>query len=759
MFKRLQDRWKRFEEWVDEDDVPGATPQTESPSQTPPTTQLEAQPVADDEPEPDLAEAYCYTNETTTSPYTYTPLSPTIKSAIRVLTLLPGRADADIECQLIELDLNNPWTDDDEGFEALSYVWGDITDTTPIQIDGATIQIGRSLRSALLHLRYFNKPRILWVDAVCINQEDMDERNSQVMLMGEIYSKAARTLVWLGCPCCLLSVLGRSRGVYQQGQWEKQLVAIGPLFQSIEILGTEARKLAEEGREVVPKKGEIDEDGKTTYDKIRKLDPQWNFIFRENSWWTRIWTLQEIVLAKEARLCMYDQEVDWDLLVDAMPYYSALGFNKFTVIYAGTKTNTGLEPFNMVNAMREAREPGSDLVTGDVGDEFLYYLSLSHWRDCGVAHDKIYALLGLFSQESDVGIEVDYRSDAEDVYRSATKALLQQSKSLDALGFCYPYKIPRVSGLPSWLPDWGSAGNLAMPLMNDAKGELRATHASRGLPTKLRWEDDDRTLVVDGHIIDAITKLSSIQVSPAHDDRNEGSLDHMLNDPVMHAEADKSPQTWDELDPDRPIRHLLSSWTRGAKLGASFLSKALFHVLSNIVEIRETYLEWENFARSELGENIDHRHIFRDTVTTSTACPLEPALFDARFDGWLKAVKSVEKFKKAKLDQYAKKTYLSVTGFSAIINTEDDDLPEPFTAYLSHAPRRRLGITAGKRLCLLPKMTEVGDKVVLLRGGRVPVILRQREDSSMQFVGEAYVHDAMDGEAFDEDKCVDFRLT
>ncbi|KAK0710545.1 hypothetical protein B0T21DRAFT_454996 [Apiosordaria backusii] len=79
-------------------------------------------------------------------------------------------------------------------------------------------------------------------------------------------------------------------------------MAIENIFQVIEILGNEARKIAEEGRQVVPKKGGTHENG-TTYDRINKLDPKWDLILIENPWWTRIWTLQEIVLAKEANLC------------------------------------------------------------------------------------------------------------------------------------------------------------------------------------------------------------------------------------------------------------------------------------------------------------------------------------------------------------------------------------------------------------------------------------------------------------------------
>ena len=82
-------------------------------------------------------------------------------------------------------------------YEALSYVWGDGSEKTPIQINGSTLEVGTNLRLALFNLREPNKPRTLWIDAICINQDDISERNQQVTIMGDIYSRARRTVVWL----------------------------------------------------------------------------------------------------------------------------------------------------------------------------------------------------------------------------------------------------------------------------------------------------------------------------------------------------------------------------------------------------------------------------------------------------------------------------------------------------------------------------------------------------------------------------------
>ncbi|RYC60279.1 hypothetical protein CHU98_g5932 [Xylaria longipes] len=86
-------------------------------------------------------------------------------------------------------------------YEALSYVWtprGSPIEATPIQVDDKTIYIGSNLRVALYNLRYLDKPRTLWIDALCIDQSSVVERNQQVAFMRDIYRSASRTVIWLG---------------------------------------------------------------------------------------------------------------------------------------------------------------------------------------------------------------------------------------------------------------------------------------------------------------------------------------------------------------------------------------------------------------------------------------------------------------------------------------------------------------------------------------------------------------------------------
>ena len=112
--------------------------------------------------------------------------------SIRILRLKPGAEDEEIECALVDGPLSQM------DFEALSYVWGVSLLLYTIIVNGKPFYVTYNLHSALKELRYADHERLLWVDAVCINQGDNTEKSSQVQMMRDIYAKASITVVWLG---------------------------------------------------------------------------------------------------------------------------------------------------------------------------------------------------------------------------------------------------------------------------------------------------------------------------------------------------------------------------------------------------------------------------------------------------------------------------------------------------------------------------------------------------------------------------------
>ncbi|KAF1996060.1 heterokaryon incompatibility, partial [Amniculicola lignicola CBS 123094] len=112
---------------------------------------------------------------------------------IRVLTLLPGTYD-----DPIDIKLTKHWIENDPTYEALSYVWGIEMSVHLASVNNILMEITENLDIALRHLRYESEHRFMWIDALCINQEDMQERNHQVQLMGPIYANATKVVIWLG---------------------------------------------------------------------------------------------------------------------------------------------------------------------------------------------------------------------------------------------------------------------------------------------------------------------------------------------------------------------------------------------------------------------------------------------------------------------------------------------------------------------------------------------------------------------------------
>ncbi|PVH77578.1 HET-domain-containing protein, partial [Cadophora sp. DSE1049] len=112
---------------------------------------------------------------------------------IRVLTLHPGSGDEEIFCSLVAARLDEP-----PPYEALSYAWGNPNERHSIRCDNGKFDVTVNLFAALKRLRDISVERLLWIDAICINQKDEIEKGAQVQQMAEIYSSATRVLIWFG---------------------------------------------------------------------------------------------------------------------------------------------------------------------------------------------------------------------------------------------------------------------------------------------------------------------------------------------------------------------------------------------------------------------------------------------------------------------------------------------------------------------------------------------------------------------------------
>jgi hypothetical protein len=124
--------------------------------------------------------------------YQYRPLPS--ENFVRLLELYPGHTNDNIDCTLRQTKL-----EDAPKYEAISYAWVDPANKINVLCDGKIIMVTPNLKDALHRLKLKDRSRILWTDAICINQNDEVEKGSQVKLMARIYGNATRVCAWLGC--------------------------------------------------------------------------------------------------------------------------------------------------------------------------------------------------------------------------------------------------------------------------------------------------------------------------------------------------------------------------------------------------------------------------------------------------------------------------------------------------------------------------------------------------------------------------------
>lgn len=237
--------------------------------------------------------------------YRYHPLDEDAKE-IRLLTLFPASLSSDIRGRLDVVPLHDqPFPE----FEALSYAWGTSPNLSSILIDTDTgfssLLVSQSLAEALPYLRHNERTRALWIDAICIDQQDLAERSSQVQRMADIYSSAAKVVIWLG-PGSEDSALGL-RCIKRMGS--KVTVDWG--LQTMTAT-TEIGHWAD----IREKPYISDADGIAVYNVLNR------------NWFKRLWIWQEAWLAREAVVLCGTHSSVWQnvrstvYMLNAKPFHS-----------------------------------------------------------------------------------------------------------------------------------------------------------------------------------------------------------------------------------------------------------------------------------------------------------------------------------------------------------------------------------------------------------------------------------------------------
>ncbi|KAL8740940.1 MAG: hypothetical protein Q9184_008441, partial [Pyrenodesmia sp. 2 TL-2023] len=405
---------------------------------------------------------------------------------IRLLELLPGTSGFPIRCRLRYEDLNPRSTV--LGFQALSYCWGNSSERKSIIIDNATLlTVTTSLYLALHYIRDISKPKLLWVDAVCINQKDTEEKNQQVALMRRIYSAASAVLIWLGEP---------SHDSHAAFELIPEILRAKRLDEASGI-----------------QNGDLWDLSKDHWGLPWTTDPVWYPLFAllRRPWFKRAWIIQELAVSTNATvLCGYDK-VSWTEFGEAYAYLAASGVMM-------TYVPVALVNFSILDHARH-------LVKQATPQPALHVLMRHRQALASDPRDKIFAFGGLIAADHNVSScrKPEYGRHAASIFKTFAVETLKNDRALKILSVPRVQEHSSVGQLPSWVPDWSVSDQAASlqswEIDEKTKGLIRPDFAATGSSkcTPLFNQDFTR-LGLRGAIVDRILLAAPEIANPADRD-------------------------------------------------------------------------------------------------------------------------------------------------------------------------------------------------------------------------------------------------
>lgn len=368
----------------------------------------------------------------------------------------PGQA-------LVRCRLQHASLDERVSYTALSYTWGDPNTTREILLDGRRVPVTRNLESALrqiaIECRDSNGPTpLLWVDAVCIDQQNEAERTQQVSQMDTIFGKASQTVVWLGSASedsklAMDTLHGLNRAAVwitsSFSSWSQFPFGEGasnPLVRHIEsVLNQILVALRHSDSAMLSAIGSL----------------------FERPWFRRVWVIQERVLSLNCIVCCGSEHITWKEFYNG--FWVLCGLRDYlNLVGTGQQDSSALSVF-----LTAALDRVTPVAFTSPTSSFLQLCSLLSRMapraqlQASDRRDYVYALLGLINPDISPSISVDYSKDWATIQTEVAKACLTYYGptvlSFAGHRFTTGSTSPQEHGVPSWAPDWSSE-HLPQPL-------------------------------------------------------------------------------------------------------------------------------------------------------------------------------------------------------------------------------------------------------------------------------------------------------
>ncbi|RSL96633.1 hypothetical protein CDV31_013406 [Fusarium ambrosium] len=683
------------------------------------------------------------TDPTKAVPNLYHPLDAD-KQELRLLEICPSKdSDSPIQVKIFP----RRFGDVRGQFIPFSYVWGDPTDTETIIIiiNGISRKVTKNLALFLRQVRVllpeilanisWEKPALFWADAICINQDDTEERNHQVQLMGSIYSSTPMVLAWLG--------------LAEDSHLAASLINTFAVW--LDTCDKKNPKPANSGdydlncddwMERHPEFWSLSGD-------VERMNPYWEAIktLLLSPYWERTWIFQEITLPADT-LLMYGSTLIRLSSLPALGLWMVKFLNKsasdfpfldqasyqdlfMTVQFATNAVGFSIKSTLLIGQRLTIQERPTLVLVSDLAD-----LRASDPRD------KIFSLLGVM----DTHLTADYSKPVAQVYCEFVSAWIYEVQNLNFL--LEAYRMPYVKGskeqpgLPSWVPDWGAISSALNEDLNMTYGSpLGHSFLQLGLRASAHLPLDpahigqsSRILTATGVVCDQVQEVYPTWIDSEGDFIIGTSFFDLLQRFMDSCKLERHGRSrrhifqilfrtslQDTALVDNSVRLLHSDGTRLHMWGICFL---LFLVRCHADRCNPSSLHHGGLAatfltRLGIPHGPDFSRFWREEIFGDVKWG-EPDV--AHWQDAEAAFQWAWENHMAELESIRVQSLFSL-GSTAKFLTQ----------------RNYMGVTSS---------AEVGDKVVVLAGCDAPVLLRPK-DGHYEHIGPCFVLGLMDGEAKD----------
>jgi hypothetical protein len=563
----------------------------------------------------------------------------------------------------------------------LSYVWGDSTDPKKISVNGHVVEVTRNLWDFLHELVTENQEddggedegnRVwLWIDALCINQHDVNEKDTHVKRMKDIYAQSLACIAWLG-------------------------PASKDSDKAIDFLTKLSMQQVDNAAEGIAYLARLQEDDTFLGTGISKA--LMGFLCRP--YWSRLWVIQEIALSHSSlNIKCGRKSINWGLLCTAIDILSCdiecIAKGLISDLDASddededgdksTKAQLLKKCFDQFNRLQQLSMFSASFKEGAGIPNLGAILPISREAKQTDERDKIYGILSLLDREIRNLIEPAYNLTPEEIYIDFAKSVITGTGSLDIL--CHNrFAGEKTRKLPSWVPDWRDPDIVGQELTVEVP--YQTSKDRKGIVSF-----KGNTLTVQGFIFDQVDGL--------------GGGEDVFDNPVY------------------PV--VQSKYNQNAYKSEAATREAL----------------WRSFFSSRTGQG--------DLAPESWAGVLDiPWNAEKESDLWLWGY--------SEFRERTKSLLIWGREFQSFFPLHGDPNIDMIKDWVGIALIRLGNVAMGRRLITTEKgyigMTinkaRQGDLLVVVLGATVPFVLRPNEqDGTYAFVGEAYIHGIMEGEAID----------